>query len=304
MRAVVDIGSNSVKFLLAQMQKHSFAIVKSGSRVTRLGKDLEKSLLLSGDSVTKSVEFLREIKATLDLEGCKNVTVIATSAVRDCRNPEKISHPVKKIFGVPLRILSGLEEAELSLEGARAAALQCWNDDDGIFIDVGGSSTEVMVCHPSFKGHSFQAGAVRCHEALGLDQMPVSDAHWSKAQREMERFFPANVWKDLSIHFRNKSRVMAVGGTLILAARLAGAKHQLDCGLEISRASLETLNEKLRKMPLTEREALADMEHGRADIICSGVLILLHLLGRLGIDDLWLTTWGLRHGIILRSFRA
>lgn len=300
----MDIGSNSVKYILARAEGHSFELLKSGSTVTRLGRDLEKNGLLAEKSIEDTLVFLRNIKDTLSEAGCQKVTVVATSAVRDARNPERIGDAVTQILKTRLRILSGLEEAELSLEGARAAALQCWGDDRGVFIDVGGSSTEVGVCQPVFKGESFQAGAVRCHEALGLDKIPVANADWTRAQKGIEKFFPKNIWLKLSPAFKGLDRVMAVGGTLLLAARLAGVEAPDSSALLIDTATLEALNEKVRALSLTEREALPHMERGRADILCAGILILTHLLRRLGADKVWLTSWGLRHGILLREFRG
>ena len=299
MRAVVDIGSNSVKFLAAKVHRNAIEALGSESMVTRLGRGLEKSGLLSQKSITDTVAALEKIKLSLVKLGVLDTTVVATSAVRDCKNAETISEPVQRIFSVVLRILSGQEEAFFSLKGAVAAANQLLGTEDCVFIDVGGASTEVSVQKPEFLAHSFQAGAVRCHERLNLPETKISDVEWKVAQEKIQEFFPLQEWKHLTSNFTKTRPVVAVGGTLVLAAKIAGAVIEKGCGIRITRSRLEELNENLRNLTVTERMALPGMEVGRADIICAGILVLTTLLNRLGAEDVLLTTWGLRHGILL-----
>ncbi len=301
MQAVVDIGSNSVKFLAATGPGENFKELGTKSYVTRLGRDLEKTGLLSQKSVTDTILALENIHTSLAALGQFQLTVVATSAVRDCKNPESISEAVKKIFSVPLRVLTGQEEAFYSLQGAAAAARILLADDDCVFIDVGGASTEVSVQSPTFLGHSFQAGAVRCHERLGLPNSEIFDAEWEIAKKKILEFFPSADWAKIAPELSRPRPVVAVGGTLVLAAKIAGATLEQNCGIRMGLKRLEDLNEKLRKMSIEERIKLPGMEAGRADIICAGVLVLTSLLHRLNANEVLLTTWGLRHGILLKA---
>jgi len=299
MQAVVDIGSNSVKFLAGRVQRNAIESPSSASFVTRLGRDLEKTGLLSQKSITDSVAAFQQIKSKLDEAGVTELRVVATSAVRDCKNPGAIAESVQKIFGVPLQILSGQEEAFYSLQGAAAAARLILQEDDCVFIDVGGASTEVSVHKPQFLAHSFQAGAVRCHERLGLPNGAISVAVWAQAKKRINEFFPDKDLEKLFASHSNSRPIVAVGGTLVLAAKIAGSQLERGCGIRISCEKLEALNEELRKMPIEDRMQLPGMEAGRADIVCAGVLVLTSLIRRLAANEAMVTTWGLRHGILM-----
>ncbi|MBS1983716.1 MAG: hypothetical protein JST16_06040 [Bdellovibrionales bacterium] len=306
MRAVVDIGSNSVKFALADFQRGVPRILKKKSWVTRLGKDLAKTGLLDPESVAATDKALQEIARALSPYAAKLHTfAVATSAVRDCRNPEAVANRVQAHLGVPLRVLTGLEEARYSLMGSSAAAELHFSSKDCVCVDVGGASTEVGIVAPHFAAHSFQAGAVRCHEALGLDHMPVSDERWAQAARDMDQFFPNPAWSDLRAQIpATHRRAVAVGGSLLVAARTLGAMKVEDeygnpMGYQTTRADFEDFNDRFRRMSLEERTREPHIEKGRADILCAGILCLTEVLRRLDIEELLVTDWGLRYGLLL-----
>lgn len=307
MRAVVDIGSNSIKYLVGEVQRGVPVVQQGRSWVTRLGKGLEKTGVLDPESVALTVEALRSMQQELTkIPNLQPAQVVATSAVRDCKNPEAIQSAVQEIFGVPLRILTGLEEAQYSAEGALTAGHIHYGTRRCCTIDVGGASTEVGIAEPEFRAVSFQAGAVRCHERLGLQQIPVDDTLWAQAQRGMEEFFPLTVWKDLQMHIPSGTPAVAVGGSLLAAARLAGASpthtaQGASLGYSISVAQLEAFNDRFRKLSLEERSKHPGLDKGRADILCAGVLCLLIPLKRLGLKEVFITEWGLRHGLLLSS---
>lgn len=303
MRVVVDIGSNSVKFSASKSQGGAPEIIASGSWVTRLGAGAKERRLLP-ESIAKTEEALREMRAQFDALGKVEIVAVATSAVRDSVNPEEISARVQAILGVPLRVLSGDEEARFSIAGALTAARSGWGTERVLFIDVGGASTEVGMAVPQFRGHSFRAGAVRCHEPLALDVMPVSDASWTQAQLRMADFFAPAEWEPLRAQLAPlPTQAVAIGGTLVLAAKLLRAQGrvrvaEVEGGFRVSRADFESLNDELRRKSLEERLHLPYMVPGRADIVCAGILCLTHVLKLAGCQEVLVTEWGLRHGIL------
>jgi exopolyphosphatase/guanosine-5'-triphosphate,3'-diphosphate pyrophosphatase len=306
MKAVVDIGSNSVKFLIADTRQNTAPhYLESGSWVTRLGKNLEQSKRLDPESLQATKNAFLEMRRVFDdcraqqaqaLELC----VVATSAVRDCHNPEDVARLVRDIFAAPLKIIEGQVEARFSIEGAAAAAEQIYGERDALFVDVGGASTELGFLRPSFRAQSFQAGAVRCHERLGLTQMPVSNETWEKARARIAEFFPQPDFEALKSFRREIPRhAVAVGGSLVLAARLMNAVESGNgAGFVCQAKSFEALNERIRRLSLDERLALPHMQAGRADVLCAGILCLLYPLKQFGIDEFAVTPWGLRHGIL------
>lgn len=307
MRAVVDIGSNSVKYSVAETERGAIKNLHSRSWVTGLGRGLDAGGCLSRESLEKTESAFREMAQFFAPLPIKELQVIATAAVRECRNPETVEKLVHDIFGAKLKILTGLEEAQASMRGAQAAARLVWGEREAIFIDVGGASTEVGVLSPIFQGHSFYAGAVRCHEALGWGDAPVSDTAWGEATSQMEKFFPQLEWARLEQIWKKDNpprAVVAVGGTLVMAASMCaerGASAHVfpDLGITVSATALEELNNELRKLSLAQRRQVPGIFPDRADIVCAGTLVLTTLLKKLGSPQVLVTNWGLRHGFLL-----
>jgi len=278
MKAVVDLGSNTVKYAVGRMMRGVLEVTEKKSWVTRLGKGVGTTGALADASVADTVSALEKMRDRFAECGISAARVVATSAVRDARNPETLRTAVKRLLGRELDIISGLEEARLSFLGASAASQSVYGARVPIIIDLGGASTEVGVPEPKLIAHSFQAGALRCHEALGLGDMPVSDGVWDAAKRSLNRFFPREQLDLILTAAADKAPLLAVGGTLVVAARLAGGVTVGGAGLEVSAQGLNDLSERVRKLSLTERLAVPGMPAGRADTLPSGTLILLHIM--------------------------
>jgi exopolyphosphatase/guanosine-5'-triphosphate,3'-diphosphate pyrophosphatase len=308
MQAVVDIGSNSVKFLVAEIRQGRPHLISKRSWITRLGKNLETTGLLDGESVRMTGAALKQMGQEIrKIDPQMPIRAVATSAVRDCKNPEAVQNLVTEHLGCRLEILSGKQEAQLSFQGAASSVLAAFHRDDVVLIDVGGASTEIGFVKPNFIAHSFQAGAVRCHERLGLNQIPVSDSLWAESQQKIAEFFPASILDPiLDAGLKNPSFAVGIGGSLLVASRLAGSQECfLDdgekIGLKTTRTALKTFNNEFRKVPLSERLKFEGVEPGRADILVAGVLAFTHVLDRLNVENVFITEWGLRYGILFES---
>lgn len=301
MRAVVDIGSNSIKYLVAQVERGALTPVDSGSWVTRLGKNLEKSGgLLEESSLEATAKALVEIASKLKgPRKLESLRVVATAAARNAKNPEALATRVKKHLGVDLEILSGQDEALWSMRGARQAAVQNFPNESFVYLDVGGASTEVGFLHPSFRAHSFDGGALRCHQGLGLDLIPVKDEAWNEARIDIHKYFPENAYKPLLADYQAHSyRAVAVGGTLLLATAYCNPVLRSPSGCLVTRSELEELADRVRRKSLRDRLAMNDMDADRADILPAGILVLTTCLARLGQNEVFVTSWGLRHGLM------
>lgn len=304
MRAVVDIGSNSVKFALAENQRDVPKIVLTGSRVTRLSRDLEKTGHLAKESIEATHKALTDFRDTFIKESGASTlqcVVIATSALRDCKNPEAIQKIVWDLFGVELFVASGVQEARLSCEGAAAAGELFFGKQEPLFIEVGGASCQLSVLKPSFWGHSFQVGAVRAHERLGYQRRALSPLEASKLEQDVFQFFEPTMLRELKNRFTTpqpRKVAVAIGGTLVMAAKAAGAQPVNDCGYLLSRERLRTFNQSLCLMTAEERQKKVNLAAGREDIIVSGCAILLSLLEYFSIEEIGFSSWGLRHGAL------
>lgn len=301
MRAVVDIGSNSIKYLLATYCRGALDMVGSQSWVTRLGKGLETNGGYFEEASLLSTEMaLKEMGATFrSHRKIEKLTVVATAAARKAKNVDRLAGLVEKYLNVKLKIISGDEEALWSMKGAQQAAKQNFPRSSFVFLDVGGASTEIGFLDPHFHAHSFEGGALRCHEGLGLDKMPVSDDHWNDARIEIKRYFPEDSFKRLlSSYTPDAYQAVAVGGTLLLATEYCENLMRSKEGHLVERIELENLAQRMRTKSLRDRQAIAGMDQERADILPAGILVLTSCLTRLGQEKVFITPWGLRHGLL------
>ncbi len=303
MKAVVDIGSNTVKFVAGRFSRGALELADSGSWTTRLGRNLDKNGgFLEPSSLALTRHALENIGRQLGAlqPACSRIFVAATAAARNANNSHELAQMVQEVLGVPLTVLSGQNEALWSMRGARmAAATALGSCSDALFVDVGGASTEVGFLDPEPIAYSFNAGAVKCHEALGLDTLPVTDATWAKAQSEISRFFPATQLDPLLKHSGGCRRpAVAVGGTLLMASRLCPGSVEHQTGIEVQASQLKTLNEELRRLDLEGRCAFPHIERSRADILCAGVLCLTYVLDAFHLENVFVTGWGWRYGLL------
>jgi exopolyphosphatase / guanosine-5'-triphosphate,3'-diphosphate pyrophosphatase len=300
MRAVVDIGSNSIKYLLAQRDRGALVPIETGSWVTRLGKNLESNGgYFEKSSLEASELALIGIAQNLKTRSLEKLRVVATAAARNAQNPEDLALLVNKHLRVELEIISGEEEALLSMRGAQQAARQHFPNTPFVFLDIGGASTEIGFLEPEPLAHSFQGGALKCHEGLGLNKIPVSDALWNEARIEIQRYFPEENFKKLLKNYDPANyRAVAVGGTLLLATQYCQPLVKNSEGTLVLRKDFEDLAQLIRSKSMRDRKSMSAMDADRADILPAGILVLTSCLARLGQHEVYVTPWGLRHGLL------
>ena len=176
--AVIGIGSNSVRSLLADVSGADFKRLWRDREGTRLFAGLDGSGNLNRDAMDKTVSAVRRMASEVRQKGAEELAIFATSAARDAANGQEFMEEVKREAGVPLRIISGEEEAELSFLGASAAL----SADRCGMIDIGGGSTEIAIGTRAGIECAFscQMGAVRLYRRLRLehpdDMKPVEVA--------------------------------------------------------------------------------------------------------------------------------
>ena len=270
--------------------------------MTRLGTQLEHGGGEFNEASLKSTQAaLNAIGSRLKnlSRKLKNVDIVATAAARNAKNPERLIELVKKETGHDLKIISGKEEARLSMKGAALAAKQNFPTSKFVFMDIGGASTEVGFIKPTFHAHSFQGGALKCHEGLGLDTIPVPDVTWGEAKFSIQKYFPESEFSKLLKDYRPEDyKAVAVGGTLLSATELCSPLLQTQEGSLVSLSEMEKLSENVRIKSIRSRKAMVNMDSNRADIMPAGILVLTSCLRRLGQEEVFVTSWGLRHGLV------
>ena len=298
--AVVDIGTNSTRLLVAEPEGDSLRELARESIVTRLGEGVDATGRLGDEPQARVFRVLDGFRETMDAHDADVRTVVMTSAVRDAANGAEFADAVRERYGLTGRTLSGDEEARLSFLGAtssRAGAGAL------LVIDIGGGSTEMV---EGERGEvdfhvSTQVGVVR-HTERFLHGDPPAPGELEALARAARETIDASV--PAAVRERVQAAV-AVAGTATQLAAIDLALEPYDPsrieGHRLSRERLEALRDRLAAVPLAERRQITGLDPARAPTIVAGVAILLEVVGAFGLDGVEVSERDILWGVALDS---
>jgi exopolyphosphatase/guanosine-5'-triphosphate,3'-diphosphate pyrophosphatase len=279
--AVVDIGTNSTRLLVAEVGEGSLEELARESIVTRLGEGVDATGRLGDEPQARVFAALDSFAPAI--EGAAVRTAVMTSAVRDAANGAEFAEAVRDRYGLVAATLSGDEEARLTSLGATATRA---GDDTVVVIDIGGGSTELVVgTGAELLFHvSTQVGVVRHSERYLHSDPPTRDELAALAE-DARGVFEAAVPSEV----RSRPVVgIGVGGTATQLASidLALVEHDRDRieGHAVSRERLEELRDRLAALPLAERRSVTGLDPARAPTIVAGAVVLREVLGAFALD--------------------
>lgn len=303
MRAVVDIGSNTIKVLIAETRRSELTEIGSLSKVARLAQNLSKGSPLHPDAIARAQKTLQEIHKFIKDNGpMESVDVLATASLRKASNPEVIETFVESLFGTKVQIISGLEEARLSMIGARLAvkALSL-AEDQCVFFDLGGASTEISTVNPKYS-HSFEIGAVSAHSLLGFPSNSISDSDWLAKDKKLEDFFSTKEFTEIKNISKNKTTAIAAGGTLLQMAKAMKAKTPKDKVYLCEISEMKKFLNQIRKETDESRINNFGIEKGRSDIFPAGICVFEYLCSQFELNDIVISPYGIRHGFLIDRY--
>ena len=300
--AVVDIGTNSTRLLVARVAGNEVEELERRSEVTRLGQGVDSSGRLADEAVERVFGVLEEYARLIEEHGAREVVALATSAVRDSSNGDDFREALRERFGFEARTISGDEEARLTFLGATSARED--RDEPTLVIDIGGGSTELVTgtpgSAPSFHV-STQAGSVRQSERHLHDDPPSGDQLRSLGS-EVAGIVAAEVPADVR---RDVKHGIAVAGT---ATQLASI--DLECEpydparvhghvLRIDR--VREMLDRLAAVPLSERREIRGLHPDRAPTIVAGAAILVQAMDAFGLARVETSERDILHGAALSA---
>jgi exopolyphosphatase/guanosine-5'-triphosphate,3'-diphosphate pyrophosphatase len=301
--AVIDIGTNSTRLLVAEVEDGRVEERERRSVVTRLGEGVDGSGRLADRAVQRVLDVLAEYRDLIDQNGAEDVVAVATSAVRDSANGDEFLATLRERFGIEARTLSGDEEARLTFLGATAARS---GGATTLVIDIGGGSTELVIGRPGAEPdfhHSTQAGSVRQSERHLHDDPPAA-GQLDALRREVREIVDAAVPREL----RASVEVgVAVAGT---ATQLASVELGLEPydptrvdGYRLELPACARLLDRLGALPLAERREVRGLHPDRAPTIVAGAAIMLEAASAFGLDAVEIAVADILHGAAL-SFQS
>jgi exopolyphosphatase / guanosine-5'-triphosphate,3'-diphosphate pyrophosphatase len=301
--AVVDIGTNSTRLLVARVEGGRVEELERQSKVTRLGQDVDSTGRLADEAVERVFRVLDEYRHLIDEKGAERVVALATSAVRDSDNGDEFRDAVDDRFGFELRTISGDEEARLTFLGATSARED--RDAPTLVIDIGGGSTELVTGRPGDDPDfhvSTQAGSVRQTERHLHDDPPTPDqtaALRDELRTIVEGAVPAPVRESVT-------RGIAVAGTATQLAAidlgLAERDRERVHGHVMERSSVHRMLDQLASVPLEERRRTRGLDPDRAPTIVAGAAILAEVMEAFGLGQVEASERDILHGAALSAW--
>lgn len=310
-RAVIDIGTNSVKLLVADVVNGKAEPVLEDSEQTRLGAGFYETQLLQGQAILQTAKAVTEfVRRAQGLEA-SSIRIIATSAARDARNQAEFRQAIERAAGLKIEIISGEQEADWAFQGVTSDPNLA--SQPLLLLDVGGGSTEFILGRGEQKHfrESFQLGTVRLLEKLPPADPPTS-AQLTQCRKWVKDFLEAEVRPKLGPALKKETKLdeeqrpaqlIGTGGTTTILARMEAKLTSYDRQrIEATRLSLEQVRvhaEKLWGMPLGERKMIVGLPKKRADVILPGVVVYEGIMEAFGFHELRVSTRGLRFAAVL-----
>ncbi|MGA8535160.1 MAG: hypothetical protein WB615_13715 [Candidatus Tumulicola sp.] len=295
--AVISVGTNSTRMLLADVAPERPHVEAAGSIGTRVGEGLDAEGRLAEEPMRRTLEAVGQLYRQVRGRYVK-LFAVATSAARRAGNGDEFLQRAEAIVGVPVRVLSGEEEAEASYRGA-ITVFDNLRGERVAVIDIGGGSTE----YASGTGTkpervlSCEIGAVRLTEALPA--MAGRDGPVEPATVERARSLAREALDPLSAG-EPAERAAFVGGSATTVAAIVRARKGSVDSYPLSRADLQSVLTRLCSLSLDERKKIVGMRAQRADILPAGIVVLDVALELMKLDAAVATTSDLLLGIMLQ----
>jgi exopolyphosphatase/guanosine-5'-triphosphate,3'-diphosphate pyrophosphatase len=295
----IDIGTNSIRLVVAEVEAGgAYNVLDEEREMTRLGHGLFERGRLSSESMERSLAALAKMKTIADGFVVAELRAVATSAVREASNGRAFCQEIRRRCGLRVEIISGDEEAQLTLRSAmhhfdlagRSVAV----------VDIGGGSMEVTLAAGAVVDqiYTLPLGAVRLTEAYGGDEQ-MSPKRWRKLRRAIDGVLADQLGKPPFY----PEVMIGSGGTFTNLAEMAKAEREGTTkniqGYVLSRAEIVHLLHRLRETPLDVRRQTPGLNPRRADIIVAGAAAISRLAKRLGTQQILVNTGGLRDGLLL-----
>jgi exopolyphosphatase/guanosine-5'-triphosphate,3'-diphosphate pyrophosphatase len=306
-RAVIDIGTNSVKLLVAEVEGPVVRPLHEGSHQTRLGQGFYETHILQTAAIEQTASAAADFVRLAQRWTPAAIKVIATSAARDAINKDDLLKALRAASGVEVTIISGEQEADWAYRGVttdpRLAGLNL------LVMDVGGGSTEFILGTGGrmIFADSFHLGSVRLLEHSIISDPPQPREKEACARKILE-ILQTKVAPDLAPRLRRLEgpvQLVATGGTSTILARielsLRGFDRELIEGTLLSREQLDRETLRLWTTPLGARKQIIGLPPNRADVILPGALIFDQVMRFFDLPTLRVSTRGLRFAAVMDS---
>ncbi|AWB88454.1 Ppx/GppA phosphatase family protein [Homoserinimonas hongtaonis] len=296
--AAFDCGTNSLRLLIADVEKGALADVVRTLQVVRLGEGVDRTGRFDDAALARTLEVTRHYAQTCREHGVERMRFVATSATRDAANRQEFIGSVRGILGIEPEVISGTEEAQLSFLGA-ASVLPASPGEQRLVVDLGGGSTELVLGDTApTAAYSMDVGCVRLTERW-VRTDPPSENEVAGIRGDVEAALDA---AEGQIDLPAATDVIGVAGTVTTitahALRLTAYEPDVINGSRLPLDAVLAACGELAAMPREERAALPFMHPGRVDVIAAGAVIWAAVLERVAQAGALTTVTTSEHDIL------
>ena len=297
--AVIDIGSNSGRMIVFRLQEGGHLDVLEDARAPlRLARALRDTDVLGEDAIDRTMEALRDFRAVAEGVGATSIIAVATSAVRDAEDGDRLLARAAAI-GIPLQIIDGDVEARLGFMGA----VHDLPVSNGLTMDVGGGSTELS----SFAERTpTQAWTVQLGSLRVSDQHLTTDPPTDKEMKRARHDISASVEAAELPHLERDAALVGIGGTIRNLAKIDIRRSEYPLpllhGYVLTTESLAEIVDDLAARKMSRRAEVPGLNPDRADTIVGGALIVHGVARDVGAREIVVSSRGLREGLALGRF--
>lgn len=302
---VIDVGSNTVHLLIVDAHAGaSPAPYHSQREVLRLMRYLDAEGAIVEEGVQRLIDAIKSSYETVREIGVDDLIATATSAIREAKNGEEVLARIARETGVHLAVLSGEDEARITMLAARRWV--GWSAGELLLFDIGGGSFEIAQGADEYPDVqvSLPLGAGRATIQFLAEDPPPREAV-SRLRAHARAEF-TRVRDELFASRPRPNRVVGTSKTIRSLARLIGGPADPVTGelAPLHYVGLREWEPSLREMPGSVREYLPGITPERGYQIMAGAVVLRTAMKVFGVDTLTISPWALREGIVLRYIDA
>jgi exopolyphosphatase/guanosine-5'-triphosphate,3'-diphosphate pyrophosphatase len=329
-RAVIDVGTNSVKLLVADVAGHEIQPVCEQSKQTRLGHGFYETHHLKPDAIAATATAVAVFADMARQAQAASIRVLATSAAREAVNRKELTSAIEHAAGLKVEVISGDQEAELGFQGVTTDPQL--GQTPLLLMDVGGGSAQFTFGrdgHTRFR-HSFPLGSVRLLETFPCSD-PPQPAELAACRQWLKHFLQTEVRPEVMPEMGGSKQrpeirgqrseadqslltsaatgsggevqLVGVGGAATILACMEAKLEAFDrARIEATRLSAAQVAwhlERLWSLPLEERKKITGLPRNRADVILIGVAIYQAVMEEFGFRELRVSTRGLRFAAVM-----
>ncbi|AZV55809.1 exopolyphosphatase [Clostridium sp. AWRP] len=294
--AIIDIGSNSIRLVLVQINEDNcFSIIDEVKETVRLGKDMTIYEELNPLKIEKAIKTLSFFKCLCEAQGITEIIAVATEAVRKASNQLKFINRVKSELGIEIRVLSGTSEAYYDYFGN----INTIDISNALLMDIGGSSAELIWVENRKLKHSISLpfGAINLTERFYLNET-IDE----KTEKDLKKFI-LSFYKEVTwLRKIGNIPLIGIGGTFRNIAKISRKKNDYPMdnlhNYQITLEDVMDIYNMVKLKDCAERKKIKGLSKNRADIFLGAVGAVVTLFDFLELNELYVSGCGVREGII------